>query len=123
MKSFSKFLGESKIDDFMGLTEGEIYSVVDGSSLVKEDANFDDLSLDEIADLNMNEPLDEDEESGVGGIASGFGGEEYVSLDASSLMSQDETTSESKKTTGKKSRKDPPIIWGDPDDIEVPTDV
>lgn len=86
MKSFSKFLKESKIDDFMGLTEGEIYSVVDGSSLVKEDANFDNLSLDEIAALNMNEPLDEDEESGDGGIASGFGGEKYVSLDVPFLM-------------------------------------
>lgn len=106
MKSFFKFLKENKVDESIDIGEEQIYSVVNGDSLVKEEnLDMDNLSFDEIADLNMNEPdnINEEEDESEGGVSSGFGGEEYVSLDAPSLMDGETTTNESK--TNKKKKK------------------
>lgn len=84
MKSFIKFLKESKIDEEIDSMNEEIYSVVNGDSLVKEET--EDLSFDDIADMNMNDSLNEADDDPTNGIATGFGGEVYVSLDAPSLM-------------------------------------
>lgn len=109
MYSFLKFLNENRIDESIAMGEEEIYSVVNGDSLVKEDVDYDNLSFDEIADLNMNEPddINEDEGKSEGGVSTGFGGEEYVSLDAPSLMDDETITNESKSI--KKTRNVKPI--------------
>lgn len=97
MQSFVKFLSKSHIDDELeDVFGGDVYSIVGGNSIVKEDDDDEEYSLDDILDLNMRESLQEDDgkKRGSDGVERGFGGEEYVSLDAPQIF--DNTLSEAK---------------------------
>ena len=110
MKRFAEFLRESKIDEELDRSESEIYSIDLERGLIFEGTvpgDGDDVEgvdpFAEIADASWEESMSWDgvsESAKDGGIQSGFGGEEYFSLDFPELVQE-----AGKKPEGKEDSK------------------